>query len=149
MVFIFSNKFFTPRQFGLNTKIKTTNSRLILLICAAYLLLRIILYVAVTRDAGTFHLETILFQSTLPGLEEEIIFRGILLTILNQVFTNPKWTLAKVSFGWVAIITSLLFGLTHGLSFDSNFHIQFNIFAILRASFDGLLFALLAEKTKV
>ncbi|HVM89067.1 MAG TPA: CPBP family intramembrane glutamic endopeptidase [Puia sp.] len=81
-------------------------------------------------------------------LAEEIVFRGILLTLLNYVFSKPKWTLARVSFGWAAILTSTLFGLTHGIYFDSSLHLQFNIFSILRTAFGGFLLALLAEKTK-
>jgi uncharacterized protein len=108
----------------------------------------LILYFAMTKSTDTFHVETILYQSTMPGMSEEVIFRGILLTLLNQAFVNPKWTFANVTFGWAAIITSILFGLTHGVYFDNNYHIHFDLLAILRTTFDGFLFALLVEKTK-
>jgi len=41
-----------------------------------------------------------------------------------------------------------LFGLTHGTYFDNDYHFHFDIFSILRTTFDGFLFALLLEKTK-
>lgn len=148
LAFIFTFKPFSPRQFGLTTKPDLKGAKPILLICAAYFLLRLFLYFTATKDPSTFHTETILFQATLPGVEEEILFRGILLTLLNHVFVKPKWTFVKVSFGWAVILTSILFGLTHGVSFDSSFHLQLHAFSFLRTAFDGFLFALLAEKTK-
>lgn len=148
LAFIFAFKPFTPKEFGLTTKMSWTDAKPILLICIAYVFVRLLIYYTATEQTNAFHTETILFQATLPGLEEEIVFRGILLTLLNYVFTKPKWTFAKVSFGWAAILTSILFGLTHGIYFDSSFHLQFNAFAILRTTFDGFLFALLTEKTK-
>lgn len=148
LAFIFTFKSLTLQQFGLTTKVNCTNAKPIFLICATYFLLRVLFYYAATKQVLTFHAETILFQATLPGLEEEVVFRGVLLTLLNHVFTRPKWTFAKVSFGWAVVLTSLLFGLTHGVSFDSSFHLRFNAFAFLRTVFDGFLFALLAEKTK-
>ena len=148
LTFIFTFKSFTPQQFGLTTKMNCTNVKPILLICAAYFLLRVLLYYAATKQADAFHTETILFQATIPGLEEEIVFRGILLMLLNHLFTKSKWTFAKVPFGWAAILTSILFGLTHGIFFDSSFHLQLNIFSFLRTAFEGFLFAMLVEKTK-
>ncbi|MEO6453465.1 MAG: CPBP family intramembrane glutamic endopeptidase [Ginsengibacter sp.] len=148
LIFIFSYKPIAPRQFGLTTKIETKNARPILLICTGYSLIRLILYLTMTKEAGTFHIEAILYQATMPGIVEEVIFRGILLRLLNQAFVNPKWIFANVTFGWAAIITSLLFGLTHSTYFDNNYHIHFDFLNILRLTFDGFLFALLVEKTK-
>jgi membrane protease YdiL (CAAX protease family) len=148
LVFIISYNPLTPKQFGLTAKIETINVKRILFICAGYLLLRLVLYFTLAKGADTFHVETILFQSTMPGISEEVIFRGILLTLLIRVFVNPKWTIANVTFGWAAIITSILFGLTHGFYFDNNYNVHFDFFAILRTTFDGFLFALLVEKTK-
>ncbi|MFL9484836.1 CPBP family intramembrane glutamic endopeptidase [Chitinophagaceae bacterium LWZ2-11] len=148
LVFIFANKKITPQQFGLTAKVETKNARRIFLICAAYALFRFVLYLTMTKEGSTFHVEAILYQATMPGITEEIIFRGILLTLLNRAFVTPKWTLANVSFGWAAIITSLLFGLVHGFYFDNDYHIKLNIFSILQTAFDGFLFAMLAEKTK-
>lgn len=148
LAFIFVTKQYTPREFGLTTKVELNGAKPIMLICAVYFLLRLFLYLAGTKEANTFHIETILFQATLPGLEEEVVFRGILLTLLNSAFVKAKWTFANVSFGWAAIFTSILFGLTHGISFDNNFHFQFDAFSILRTAFDGFLFTLLIEKTK-
>lgn len=148
LVFIFSYRSVPPRQFGLTLQIETGNAGRIFLVCAGYVVFRLALYLALTKAPFVFHSETILYQATLPGIAEEMIFRGILLTLLNRVFTRPKWTFARVSFGWAAVITSLLFGLVHGLYFDDGYHIHILFPTVLRIAFDGLLFALLTEKTK-
>jgi uncharacterized protein len=148
LVFIFIFKPFKLQQYGLTTKMELADTKPILLICAAYLLLRLTLFIAATKQPITFNTETILFQATLPGLAEEIIYRGILLALLNSIFIQPKWNFAKISFGWAAVLTSILFGLTHSILFDSNYSIHFNYFAFFRSAFDGFLFALLTEKTK-
>jgi uncharacterized protein len=148
LVFIVTFTTFTTRQFGLTAKIELRGATPILLICTVYFVLRLSLYLAATKGTGAFHAETFLFQATLPGMAEEVVFRGILLTLLDYVFIEPRWTLAHVSFGWAAGLTSILFGLTHGISFDSSYHIQFNAFAIARTAFDGFLFAILVTKTQ-
>jgi uncharacterized protein len=46
------------------------------------------------------------------GFGEEIIYRGYIQSRLNEVFSKP-YRFFGVAFGWGAILTSLLFGLTH------------------------------------
>jgi membrane protease YdiL (CAAX protease family) len=84
----------------------------------------------------------------MPGLQEELLYRGILLGLLSSVFVIPGFKFLNVNFGLAAIITSLLFGLTHGISVNENFNFNFNYFSFFRTTFDGFLFALLAGKTK-
>jgi hypothetical protein len=76
LIFIFTFKSFTPQQFGLTTKMNCTNVKPILLICAAYFLLRVLLYYAATKQTATFHTETILFQATLPGAGRRNCIQG-------------------------------------------------------------------------
>lgn len=60
--------------------------------------------------------ETIAFQLTMPGLEEELFYRGLLLLALDRAFTARK-RLLGVDWGWGAIISSALFGLTHAFGY--------------------------------
>lgn len=46
------------------------------------------------------------------GFGEEIIYRGYMQSRLNEAFGKP-YNFSGVAFGWGAIITALLFGLTH------------------------------------
>ena len=76
--------------------------------------------------------EEIAFQLTMPGLEEEPFYRGILLLSLDRAFTG-RVRLLGVDWGWGAILSCALFGLAHGFGFSDG-----------RFSFDALTFAMTA-----
>ncbi|WOE76611.1 CPBP family intramembrane glutamic endopeptidase, BDIM_20840 family [Alterisphingorhabdus coralli] len=65
--------------------------------------------------------EEIAFQLTMPGLEEELFYRGTLLFALDQAFTGSKRFLG-VDWGWGAILSCFLFGMGHAFGFaDGSF----------------------------
>lgn len=61
--------------------------------------------------------EAIAFQLTMPGLEEEPFFRGILLFALDKAFAG-RVRLLGVDWGWGAILSCLLFGMAHAFGFS-------------------------------
>jgi membrane protease YdiL (CAAX protease family) len=86
-----------------------------------------------------FDIENIFFQLTMPGIEEEIAYRGIMLGLLNKILT-PKIKIFDKSLGSPAIwITAILFGLSHGLFITDSFKIIFNYFPFLSAIFSGFI----------
>ena len=149
LIFIYITPIFNRKSFCVTTKINWTETKPLLTICFIYFLVRVGLY-ATSSDATTSHIniETTLYQATLPGLQEELIYRGILLGLLNSAFIIPNFTFLKVNFGIGTIITSLLFGFSHGLIINENLSFSINYFVLFRTVFDGFLFALLTEKTK-
>jgi len=58
--------------------------------------------------------ERLLFQATMPGLDEELFWRGLLLALLTRAF-GPGRELAGGSFGPAEIAVTLLFAAGHGL----------------------------------
>lgn len=50
----------------------------------------------------------------MPGLAEELVFRGVYQSLLNDVFGKP-WRLAGAEFGWGLIIAAILFAGFNGL----------------------------------
>lgn len=60
--------------------------------------------------------ETIFFQLTLPGLEEELFYRGLLLLALDRAFLGRR-RFAGVDWGWGALLSTLLFGLAHAFGY--------------------------------
>jgi membrane protease YdiL (CAAX protease family) len=68
--------------------------------------------------------ETIAFQLTMPGLEEEIFYRGVLLIALDRAFT-ARVRFLGVEWGWGALLSCVLFGLTHAFSYaDGGFSLD-------------------------
>lgn len=61
--------------------------------------------------------EDVAFQLTMPGLEEELFYRGILLFALDQAFRGRKQLLG-IDWGWGAVLSSVLFGMTHAFAYS-------------------------------
>lgn len=77
-----------------------------------------------------------LFQFTMPGLDEELAYRGIMLGLLSNSL-KPRINLGSANLGNPALlITSILFGLSHSIYIDDNWSFYhnwfefFNVFAI-------------------
>lgn len=76
--------------------------------------------------------ETIAFQLTMPGLEEEIFYRGLLLLALDRAFlSRVRWL--GVDWGWGAVLSCALFGLAHAFGYADG-----------SVSFDPIVMALTA-----
>lgn len=61
--------------------------------------------------------ETVAFQLTMPGLEEELFYRGLLLVALGRAFAGRvRWLGVEWSLG--ALLSCALFGLAHAFGFS-------------------------------
>lgn len=72
---------------------------------------------AVAFPDGQSNGEDIAFQLTMPGLEEEPFYRGILLLALDRAFTGRKRFLG-VDWGWGSVLSCGLFGMAHAFGFS-------------------------------
>ena len=98
----------------------------VLLYCAFFIV------IAVVFPGGTASAEDVAFQLTMPGLEEETFYRGILLFALGEAYTG-RTRFLDVDWHWGAVLSCLLFGMTHAFGFSES-----------RFSFDTLTMALTA-----
>lgn len=73
--------------------------------------------VALAFPDGPASAEDIAFQLTMPGLEEEPFYRGILLFALYQAFAGRARFLG-VDWGWGAVLSCLLFGMAHAFGYS-------------------------------
>lgn len=86
--------------------------------------------IALVFSNGNATGEDIAFQLTMPGLEEEPFYRGILLFALDRAFTSRVRFLG-VDWGWGAVLSCLLFGMTHAFGFsDAQFHFDATTMAL-------------------
>ncbi len=104
------------RRSGLTLRQQPGSLRPAALVFAAYILF--FLVIALAFDAGDASAETVAFQLTMPGLEEEIFYRGILLLALNEAFRG-RIRLLGIEWGWGALLSSLAFGLAHAFSYSA------------------------------
>ncbi len=117
---------FGRRNIGLTLKQRQLRGALIV----TGVLLVIYTTMAWFMGAGGGNAEELAFQLTMPGFEEEVFYRGLLLLALDRAFTS-RLNIGGAPIGWSLPLNALIFGLAHGLSVS---HGAF--------SFDAMTFAL-------
>ena len=85
-----------------------------------------------------WHTETILYQFTMPGINEEIAFRGIMLGLLVKILKPNSIAM---------LITALLFGMAHGLFLNQNFELIFKSQPFFQTTIMGMIWAWVTIKT--
>lgn len=111
-----------------------------LLYCAFFLAIAL----AFPDDGATA--ETVAFQLTMPGLEEEPFYRGILLLALNEAFRG-RFRALGINWGWAALLSSLVFGLAHAFSYSSAEGVGFEPVIMALTAIPSLLAVWMRERT--
>ncbi len=99
------------------------------------------------HDHSPFEPSSLLFQATLPGLDEEPVYRAAFLGCLNTVCLG-RWRVAGAAVGWAGVVSALLFGLAHALSLDKTFHFHCDVLTFGLVGLIGCLLVYLAERTR-
>jgi membrane protease YdiL (CAAX protease family) len=87
------------------------------------------------------------FLLIMPGLAEELVFRGVYQSLLNDVFGKP-WRLAGAEFGWGLIITAILFAGFNGLvAVDAQLHARIVLPASIAPFMLSLVSGWIRERT--
>lgn len=129
------NDFFTFRQQKAHIK-KTT------IVAVAVVLLMTTIYYFI--DSSEFDAETLAFQLTMPGIDEEIMFRGILLGLLMTALPP------RISFmgNPAVLLTAILFGFLHAFTLDKNYSVSFEPVYFLHTGIGGYVFGWLTIKSR-
>lgn len=102
------------RRVGLTLEQARGSLRAAVPVVALYCAFFLALALAFPNDRPTA--EDVAFQLTMPGLEEETFYRGLLLFALYRAFAG-RVHLLGVDWGWGAVLSCVLFGLTHAFGF--------------------------------
>lgn len=142
--FLFVLKPLPPHQFGM-TLIQNKNSiKFIFISIIGCVLFSLAYSHFVERYQAS--LEMLLFQLTMPSIIEEIVFRGIILGLLNKIYVKC-YSFKTIRYGMGLIISSLLFGMWHGVQLEEHFQIKIIWLPLLYTSLIGFLLGLVREKT--
>jgi uncharacterized protein len=134
--------FFGWRKVGLTLR-QAPGSRSAWIVFAV--LAAVLFLLAWMNGDGSSDLETIAFQWTMPGLAEELFYCGVFLVAMNEAFTARARILgAPISYG--GLLTSLLFGLAHALSYGEGGP-NFDVAAFAMTALPSLIRLWLREKT--
>ena len=85
------------------------------LIAIALMIAFIIGLQMLANDGANPDAETLIYQATIPGIDEELMFRGLLLLGLSMAVTGKTWNLWGAPVGWAAILVTLFFALGHSI----------------------------------
>ncbi len=103
-------------------------------------------YIGLKSPKGVFDAQTLAYLAIMPGINEELVYRGYLQGMLNKLMPK-KFNIIGAGIGWGAVIATIVFGLLHGLWFDNHLSIHFDVIAITNSLFTGFVFAWLRERT--
>jgi uncharacterized protein len=141
VAFLFTD--LSRNEFGLTHDTATSAKPVVLI----FLLTAVLLGLGCLAKGATANaLETIAYQVTMPGLDEEIFFRAVLLTLFNQSF-GRSWTVFGAQMGWGIVITSILFGAAHGIHFAKDGLLQFDAVTTLATGAIGFVLGWARERT--
>lgn len=81
-----------------------------------------------------------LFQLLGPGIVEELVFRGVLLALLDRAFTGRVRVL-NAELGWGTVASSVVFGLCHGVRMEADWRVTAALSPMLIPMAGGLVLA--------
>ena len=105
----------------------------------------IIFYFAIIMGDGADDLETILFQWTAPGLDEELFYRGVLLLAMNEAF-RARLSILGAPMGYGGLLTCVLFGFAHALDYGAGGY-SFDMITFILTGVPSFILLWLRERT--
>lgn len=114
-------------------------------LAVSILLIGLFTYLALGSDDGGASSETMAFQLTMPGLEEEPFYRGILLLALGEAFRGRIRALG-IEWGWAALFSCALFGMGHAFGYEHG-GFSFDVMTFALTGVPALILVWLRERT--
>ncbi len=90
-------------------------------------------------------IESLAFQSLMPSLAEEPVYRAILPALLSTALGSP-WKIAGAQVGWWWLVCAMVFGAGHGIVWSSRDGLEFYAVPFVATGIIGLFFGWLAAR---
>lgn len=116
------------------------------LIATGLLVASIIAAEIAANDGRSLGVERLLYQATMPGIDEEIYFRGLLLLVLAIAVESRGVNFLGATINWAGLLVTLLFGLGHSLFWQEG-ALGFSIVAFVFTFYLGFGLLWIREKT--
>lgn len=102
--------------------------------------------VGLSSPKGPWDPATLAYLAIMPGLNEELVYRGALPALIDRLVPG-RVDLLGAPIGWGLAATAVLFALLHGLWLDAEWSIHVDLIALRNAAVTGLAFAWLRART--
>lgn len=103
-------------------------------------------WIGLNSPKGEYDANVLLYLALMPGLNEELVYRGGLLGILNKLLP-ARVNLLGAAVGWGALLTTILFSLLHGFWLDSRLAVHTDRIVLCNAFFTGFTFTWLRQRS--
>lgn len=138
VLFLIFYKKYPIAEYGITFHQRRNSIRVSLIVLGALVLAALIVGVFILRRTH-IDLDTLTFELTMPAIDEELAYRGIMIGLLSQILVD-KVGIGNLKFiNPSVLITSIIFGLTHALALGKSFAISFDLFTFLWNFAFGLL----------
>lgn len=134
-----THNYITFKQRGISLKPKLIITIIVFLVAVGLATLSII--------KSATRLDYFLFQFTMPGLDEELAFRGIMLGLLSNTLPSRVYFKNRSLGNPALLITSILFGLVHSFHIDQGWGFHQNWVEFISTFATGLLLGWLTIKS--
>lgn len=99
-----------------------------------------------SSDIEKITTENIIYQATLPGIQEEIIFRGLYLALLINAFSESSQSFLRGT-GVYGVLLILLFALVHAVEVRNGFVFHFNVVLFFSSALAGWVYTWLRQRS--
>lgn len=140
---------FTAKRMGLQWSARVGSWRALGVCCILYVVIAVplTLWSAHWRLGFAARLPEYLFEAILPGIAEEFVYRGVLLSLLDEAFGRP-WTFGGTPLGWGGVTIVALFATLHGVDVRSAHSIHIYWSAMLLPGLIGVVLTWLRERSE-
>jgi len=146
-IVLMATKTLSASDIGLTFRQAPGTGRAVLFVVLPFLVILAVLTATLFGETSPQSSETILYEATMPGLAEELFWRGILLALFDRLFT-ARFTLWGAEIGYGAFATTAVFGLVHMMGFDDHLMVHFAWMGGLMAAVTGFLFAWIKTRSR-
>jgi len=99
-----------------------------------------------SSDIEKITTENIIYQATLPGIQEEVIFRGLYLALLVNAFSESSQSFLRGT-GVYGVLLILLFALVHAVEIGNGFKFHFNVVLFFSSALAGWVYTWLRQRS--
>ncbi len=135
----------SPKEVGLTLEQRPGSIRPAVIAVGGVLLIELPLFWLLIGPAVP-SLEDHVFQLSLPGLSEELMYRGVLLALVDRV-APPRRRVLGADLGLGVVATSVLFAAVHAVGISSDWTVTLNWMAGFLPLLGGFVFAWLRART--